>query len=602
MKTKKQKVCNAVLAAMTSAGILAVFHAQVSAQSSQPNLNDPGSIRWTKGRILVQPRAGLALQELDKKLKAHGGRRVGQIQQINVHIVELPAQASERAVAQMLNADAHIKFAELDQQMPAALTPNDPSYGTAWHLPKIGAPEAWNHATGDGVTIAILDTGVDGAHPDLVPNLVAGYNVYDNNSDTRDVHGHGTKTAGAAAMAGNNLIGGAGVSFKSKIMPVRVADANAYAYYSTMAKGVTWAADHGAKVANMSYWGVCSSATILSAVQYLRNKGGVAVGSAGNSGGEVAWGANDAITCVAATDGSDSKASFSSFGEFVDVAAPGVGIYTTTRGGGYGSVSGTSFSSPVTAAVYALMMSANRSLSPGQLDTALFSTARDLGATGKDAYFGHGRVDAAAAVAKVVSTSSADTAQPSVSFDSLAGSTVSGLVTVDVSASDNVGVSRVELYAGSSRVGSDSAAPYAFSWDTSALAGQVTLEARAYDAAGNMGSANVTVTVGVADDAIAPVVTITNPTSGSVISGATTISASASDNKKIAKLILTINGKEVASTYGSALSYSWDPYSGGKTKGRGRNKNTAAGSYSIGATATDAAGNTKATAVSVTVQ
>jgi thermitase len=508
MKTQqKRRISTAVAAAIAAGWLVAGLPSQGVAQSSAPNFNDPNEIRWVKGRILVQPRAGLSVQELDKKLKTHGGRRVGVIQQINVHIVELPAQASERAVAQMLGADQHINFAELDAALPAALDPNDPSYATAWHLPNIGAPAAWDYSTGEGVTIAILDTGIDAAHPDLAANLVAGYNAYDNNSDTRDVHGHGTKAAGSAAMAGNNLIGGAGVSFKSKIMPVRVADENAYAYYSTMAMGLTWAADHGAKVANMSYWGVCSSSTISTAV-----------GSAGNSGGAVAWTANDAVTCVAATDSSDSRASFSSYGEFVDVAAPGVGIYTTTRGGGYGSVSGTSFSAPVTAAVYALMMAANRSATPSQLDSALFSTARDLGAAGKDPYYGYGRVDAAAAVAKIRGTASADTTAPSVSSDTFA-----------------------------------------------------------------------------------PSVTISNPQSGSVVNGATMVSVSASDDQKVSKISLKINGKEVALSYGTTLSYSWDPYTG-KGKGRGQgNKSDSSGTYSISATATDAAGNSKTASVSVVV-
>ena len=150
MKTKKRS--SAVLAVMASAGVLAVFQSQVSAQSSGPSLHDPSSVRWLKNRILVQPRAGLSLEELDKKLKAQGGRRVGHIRQINVHIVEFPAQANDHAVAQRLKADAQIKFAELDYQLPPALTPNDPSYTSAWHLPKIGTPDAWNSAAGDGVT------------------------------------------------------------------------------------------------------------------------------------------------------------------------------------------------------------------------------------------------------------------------------------------------------------------------------------------------------------------------------------------------------------------------------------------------------------------
>src|SRR5438105_486670 len=331
--------------ATLSACVLAGFLCSAEAQ----NLHKSGEIRYVKGRILVQPRPGLTLEELDKKLKPHGGKRVGHIAKINVHIVELPARASEYAVAAALKADRHIQFAELDQQLPPALTPNDPDYPSAWHLPQVNAPQAWDAADGTGVVIAILDSGIDATHPDLADNVVAGFNFYSNNTDLTDVTGHGTKVAGTAAMAGNNLIGSTGVSYKSRIMPVRVADATGYAYYSTLANGLVWAADHGARVASMSFQGVCGSATILSAAQYMRDKGGVVTGAAGNTGVEELIAPSDSITCVSATDRSDLQASWSSYGSFVDVAAPGVSIYTTTSGGGYGFVSGTSFSAPLTA-------------------------------------------------------------------------------------------------------------------------------------------------------------------------------------------------------------------------------------------------------------
>jgi thermitase len=598
---KKQTISSALVAAVASAGILAGFLSQAAAQSSEPNLHTPDEIRWVKGRILVQPRAGLSPQELDKRLNAHGGRRVGAIQQLNVHIVELPSQANERAVAQMLRADRHLKFAELDEHVPSALTPNDPYYTKAWHHPKIGSPNAWDYAVGGGVTIAILDSGADPSHPDLVSNLVPGYNFYHNNNDTRDMRGHGTRVSGTAAMAGNNLIGGAGVSYQSKIMPIRVSDDNGYASFSTIAKGLVWAADRGARVASISFSRVCGSSTIWSAAQYLRNKGGVVTGAAGNSGSAESLMPSATITCVSATDSADNKTSWSSYGSYVDVAAPGAGIYTTNLGGGYSSVSGTSFSAPMTAGVYALMLSANRALSPAQLDSILFSTAVDRGTDGKDNYYGYGRIDAAAAVEKARGTSGGDTTAPSVSITSpAANSNVAGLVPVSVNASDNLGVARVDLYAGGKLLGSDTTVPYGFSWDTAGLPdGQTTLEARAVDAAGNFGSAKVTVTV--ANDTLAPSVSIVNPQPGAVITSPITISASATDDKRVAKISLAINGKEVALTYGSTVSYAWDPY-GGTSKGQGKGNKKTSGSNSITATATDDAGNSRSLSVSVTVQ
>jgi len=529
---------------------------------ADPNLR---TVAFAKGRVLVQPRAGLSDKELDKLLKPYGGQRKGHLKQINVHIIELAANANEIAVMQALSKNPHLKFAELDEAVPPELIPNDPYYGNAWHLPKIGAPGAWDASTGLGVTIAILDTGVDATHPDLIAALVPGWNTYDNNSLSGDVHGHGTAVAGAAAASGANAVGVAGVAWRARIMPIRVTDTSGYGYYSTIASGINWAADHGARVANVSFAGIPGSSTIASAAQYLRGKGGVVVVAAGNSGIQEPYAANPYLTVAGATDSADAKASFSSFGAFVDVGAPGVSIWTTARGGSYGSGSGTSFASPVTAGVYALMIAANANLAPGTLDSLLFSTARDLGTAGFDPYFGYGRVDAGAAVAAARAASGTDTTAPSVSISSpSAGARVSGLLPVNVSASDNVGVARVELYLNNTLFATDTTAPYGFSVDTLAMAdGSLTLMARAFDAAGNAtSSANVALTI--ANDTTPPTVVITSPANGATVSGIVTITASATDDQKVSRLSLLIDGREVAMSFGSAVSHNWNTASGRK--------------------------------------
>jgi subtilisin family serine protease len=188
-----------------------------------------------------------------------------------------------------LAKNPHVKFAELDEAMRPELIPNDPYYGNAWHLPRIDAPSAWDASTGLGVTVAILDTGVDATHPDLIAALVPGWNTYDNNSNSSDVHGHGTAVAGTAAASGANAAGVAGVAWRARIMPVRVTDTAGYAYVSTLSSGITWAADHGARVANASFSVAAGSSTIATAAQYMRSKGGVVVVAAGNSGIQEAY-------------------------------------------------------------------------------------------------------------------------------------------------------------------------------------------------------------------------------------------------------------------------------------------------------------------------
>src|SRR5215471_6849149 len=184
-----------------------------SAQSAPaPSAGSSPQFRYVKGRVLVQPRAGLSDDQFDKILRQHGGRRASKSQQLGVHVIELPATANEQAVVNALRSNPHIKFAELDRAAPPNLTVNDQYFPNEWHLTKNGAPTAWGTATGSGVIIAILDSGVDGSHPDLIANLVPGWNFYDNNSNTSDVQGHGTGVAGIAAAVGNDTIGVAGVS------------------------------------------------------------------------------------------------------------------------------------------------------------------------------------------------------------------------------------------------------------------------------------------------------------------------------------------------------------------------------------------------------
>jgi thermitase len=386
---------------------------------------------------------------------------------------------------------------------------------------------------------------------------------------------------------------------------VRIADANAYAYWSTVAQALNWAADKGARVANISFNGVSDSSTVKSAADYMRSKGGYVVTSAGNTSGLQSYPASSSFLVVAATDSSDNRTSWSSYGDYVDVAAPGASIYTTTNGGGYANVSGTSFSSPITAATVALMMSANPKLSPADIDKIITSTALDRGTAGFDQYYGHGRIDAAKAVAtaktyagtgtttttttSTTGSGSADTQAPTVGITSpTGGSKVSGLVAVDVNYSDNVGVTRVELWVNGTKVATDTTSPFAFAWDTATYAdGSHALVAKAYDAAGNVGTSS-SVSVSLANDTIAPVISSLNLTDGMTISPSKqAVSASATDNQKVAKISLTIDGKEVAIAYGSSISYSWNT------------RKVAKGSHTVTVRAWDAANNTTSKTVTV---
>jgi hypothetical protein len=571
------------------------FACLAPAGAAQPSAND-----FARGRILVMPRAGLPAQALANILDGvrGKGRKIGQS---DLHIVDLPSNASETATIERLKQNPNIQFAELDRKVSAKFIPNDPYFGSEWHLAKVNAPAAWDNTQGAGVTIAILDSGVDSSHPDLAPNLVAGYNSYDNNTNTADVCGHGTAVAGTAAATTNNGAGVAGVAGQAKIMPVRVAYydtslSECYAYYSTISNGLTWAADHGARIANISYGGVTASSAITSAAQYMKNKGGLVFVSAGNDGTNSSAAANASMIVVSATDQWDNKTSWSTYGSFVTLAAPG-DVWTTSPGGIYQSWWGTSFSSPLAAGVGALVMAANPSLTGASVQNILQSTAVDLGAAGKDIYFGYGRVDAGAAVqAAMPSKVVADTTAPTAAIAApLAGSTVSGVTPVNVNAADNVGVASVQLTVNGTVVATSTTAPFSFSWDTTGIAnGSATLVATAYDAAGNAG-ASAAVTVNVANaskivvrDTTPPAVAIVNPVAG-MVSGTVSVNTNASDDNGSAGISqkIYVDGALKATGTGATLSYSLNT------------RKLSAGVHTIQAVATDAAGNSSTSSIQV---
>lgn len=568
--------------------------AAAPALAAGPDLSPEGP--WTRGRILVMPKAGLSEAALARIVGAEGGsaQRIGRSQ---VHLVKLPGQASETAVAARLAHHPLLKSAEVDRLVAADFTTNDPDASRQWHLAKVQAPLAWDSAQGMGVTIAILDSGVEAAHPDLSAQLLPGWNVFDNTAITADAKGHGTQVAGTAAASLNNAAGVASVAGKARILPVRITAADGTTtYLSSVVAGLTYAADNGARIANVSY-SVAGSTAVQSAAQSMKDRNGLVFVSAGNSNVDLGVAASSAFIVVSATDANDAKASWSNFGNWVHLSAPGVAITTTSPGSSYASVSGTSFSSPVVAGVAALMMSANPALSSAQIETLLFTTAKDLGAAGRDPLFGHGRVDAAAAVAAALAATrpTADSQPPAVTITSpLGASTVSGWTAVAVNASDNVGVTKVELRVNGKLVATDTGAPFGFSWDSTNVAnGTASLVATAYDAAGNSaGSPAISVTASNATasaDTTPPTVRFTSPGSTQV-AGTVTVSSSASDDRGTTGLTqkLSINGKLVAQSSGSTLNYKWNT-----------NK-LARGTHTLSVVARDAAGNSTTSLLQVT--
>jgi serine protease len=289
---------------------------------------------------------------------------------------------------------------------------SDPYRAQQWDLTKIHDSAAWATSTGAGVTVAVIDTGVDASHPDLAGQVLPGIDyVSDTSGTSTDPNGHGTHVAGTIAALTGNGVGVSGFAPDAKILPIRVLGANGSGSMSDAAQGIIYAADHGANVINMSLGSTSKVTAVTNAIAYARSKGVTVVAAAGNersSGSPISYPAADAgVIAVAATDSSDTVASYSNQGSYVDVAAPGSSIVSTVPNGKYAVYNGTSMASPHVAAVAALLEAYNPALTPDAIESALESTAVDLGATGKDTDYGYGRIDAVAALNAVKPATSA---------------------------------------------------------------------------------------------------------------------------------------------------------------------------------------------------
>ncbi|MEN8154717.1 MAG: S8 family serine peptidase [Acidobacteriota bacterium] len=297
-----------------------------------------------------------------------------------------------------------------------SFVPNDPYYTYQWHMTIIDMENAWDLSTGSGAVVAVIDTGVKQSLEDLAnTNFTAGWDFVNNDADPTDDEGHGSHVAGTIAQSTNNGTGVAGIAYNGTIMPIKVLDRRGSGSFDDIADGIYWAVDNGADIINMSLGGSSSLTILEDAVNYAWNNGVVVVCAAGNDGVSSPFypAAYVNSISVSATTSLDTLASYSNYGTTIDISAPG-GDSGDNNGDGYDDMvlqntfsgtdegyyfyAGTSMASPHVAGVAALVKSANPSLSNSQIRAILEDTADDLGAGGWDNIFGHGRLNAYAAV------------------------------------------------------------------------------------------------------------------------------------------------------------------------------------------------------------
>ena len=259
-----------------------------------------------------------------------------------------------------------------------ASTVNDPRAGEQYSLSRMAVPQAWDTARGDGIVIAVVDSGVDFDHHDLTGKAVSrGRDLVDNDNDATDTHGHGTHVASIAAAATDNGVGMAGVGYAARLLPVRVLGVNGSGGTATIAEGIAWAADNGARVINLSLGSSYPSQTLQAAVEYAAGKGALVVCAAGNNGNSQPLypAAYPACLAVGATDSADRLAGFSNRGAaWVDVAAPGAGVLGALRGGGWQAWDGTSMAAGQVSGVAALVWSAHPTWTAAQVRQAIETT------------------------------------------------------------------------------------------------------------------------------------------------------------------------------------------------------------------------------------
>lgn len=315
-------------------------------------------------------------------------------------IVTLDAdrRADAEAAVRLLEQQASVEAADLTV-IAKATAGSISQWGNAAIRSVAARAEVTTVALAD-VVVAVLDTGVS-PHAELAAALLPGRNFTPSGggaTDSGDVQGHGTHVAGTvAADAGSGV---EGIAVGAKVLPVKVLDDTGSGASPWINSGIIWAADQGADVINMSLGGQYSSSVYDAAVAYARSQGTTVIAAAGNANTSATFmpAAAPGVIGVAATDIYGGKASFSNYGSYVDVAAPGVNIASTYPGNRYVSMNGTSMASPHVAGVVALMVAAAPAITPDQVQQALTSSAYDLGAPGRDDYFGAGQVDALNAV------------------------------------------------------------------------------------------------------------------------------------------------------------------------------------------------------------
>ncbi|WP_306210026.1 S8 family serine peptidase [Actinoplanes sp. RD1] len=558
---------NKRIARRAIAGALSLGVVAAGAVAAQPG----ASADETKVRLVVGLQDGVDSSAAVKAAAAFGGKATDLVAQarealasLNARTLEVPA-SKQSVVMAALRAQPGVEYVEVDQKGASTqdVRPNDPEYvfGYQPEVDRVKLPAAWQTTTGSNVKVAVLDTGVN-KYADIANAVTTGYNYVSNTSNTTDNNGHGTAVSSLIAGRGNDEVGMAGSCWQCTIIPVKVLDAKGNGYWSDVAKGITYAANKGASVINLSLGGASGAKVLQDAVIYAQAKGALVVASAGNNGGRTKApyattkmypAAYAEVLGVGATArGTNTKASYSSYNKkgdtWVDIGAPGDDLvlgYTPNKDYpndpkkgtyAYEIWSGTSFAAPMVSGAAALVKSVHPNYNGWSLQRAILSSGHTIPANGWAKF---GLLDDAKAL-----TMTTDGTVPTVSITSPGqGARVHGTVTLKTTAGDNwSGVRYVDFYVEGKYQARDMTAPFQWGYNTKTHAnGRANYTVRAYDKAGNVAVATRYLTV---DNTLPTVWIAAAPASNTKVKGKVTVEAGAYDLETgIQRVDLLINGK-----------------------------------------------------------
>jgi subtilisin family serine protease len=337
-------------------------------------------VRYDPGRLTVTFKRGATRPAIDRVFDRAGVTPERAIPPIRAFLVRV-APSHRAAALASVNDSRLVASAEREPFVHSfAITPDDDDWPQQWGLRLAGFPDAWSVTRGSSrVVVAVLDTGVDRSHPELREALVPGYDFVNGDPDPNDDHGHGTPVAGIIGARGNNHTGVAGICWSCSIMPVKVLDSEGVGLDTVIAAGIVWAVDHGARVINLSLGGPGNTEDLENAIAYAVQKNAVVVAAAGNNGTteQNFPGASPLAVSVAGTNAADRRYSWSNYGSWVHVAAPGCN-FAPVRDGRDAVFCGTSAATPIVSGLAGLALSANPNATPAQVAEALQRTAVPL--------------------------------------------------------------------------------------------------------------------------------------------------------------------------------------------------------------------------------